>query len=64
MEVPLGVRWKLQLLAYVTASATQQDPSFTSDLHHSSRQYRILNLLSEAQDQTHILMDSSRVCYC
>ena len=28
-----------------------------SDLHHSSRQPRILNPLSKARDQTRILMD-------
>ena len=31
------------------------------DLHHSSRQCRILNPLIEARDQTHVLMDASRV---
>ena len=29
------------------------------DLHHSSQQCRILNPLSEARDQIHILMDTS-----
>ena len=29
-------------------------------LHHSSRQHRILNPLSEARDQTHSFMDASR----
>ena len=32
-------------------------------LHHSSWQHRTLNALSEARDQTHILMDTSQVCY-
>ena len=31
-------------------------------LHHTSRQRRILNPLSEARDPTHILMDTSRAC--
>ena len=29
---------------------------------HSSQQYQILKPLSEARDQTHILMDTSQVC--
>ena len=42
MEVPrLGVELELQLLAYTTATATQ-DPSHTCDLHHSSQQCWIL----------------------
>ena len=31
------------------------------DLHHSSQQCQILNLLSEARDQTHILMNTSQI---
>ena len=31
-------------------------------LHHSSQQRWILNPLSKARDQTHVLMDTSRVC--
>ena len=59
MEVPwLGVQLELPLLAYATAT-TMRDPSHIYDLHHSSRQYRILNPLSETGDQTHILMDTS-----
>ena len=50
--------------AYTTATATR-DPSCVCDLHHSSRQCQILNPLSEARDQTHILMDTGRICfYC
>ena len=37
------------------AAAATPDPSHIFDLHHNSRQYRILNLLSEARDQTHNL---------
>ena len=41
MEVPrLGAESEPQLLAYATAT---QDPSCVCDLHHSSRQHRILN---------------------
>ena len=62
-EVPrLGVKSELQLLAYTTATA-MQDPSHVCDLHHSSWQHQILNLLSEAKDQTCVLMDTIRVRY-
>ena len=53
MEVPrLGVESELQLLAYITATTTVQDPSHVCDLHHSPQQHQILNPLSEARDQT------------
>ena len=45
----LGVELELQLLAYATATATQ-GPSYIRDLHHSSRQCRVLNQLSEGRD--------------
>ena len=52
----------LWLSAYTTATATAtQSLSNICDLHHSSGQHRILNPLSEARDQTHMLMDPSRV---
>ena len=63
VEVPrLGVEWELQLLAYTTATATQ-DPSHICQLHHSSWKHRILNPLSKARDRAYILMDTSWVCY-
>ena len=43
--------------AYTTATATP-DPSRVCNLHHSSQQRQILNPLSEARDQTHILTDA------
>ena len=50
MEVPrLGVELELELPAYTTATA-MQDPNCVFDLHHSSRQHRILNPLIEARD--------------
>ena len=58
MEVPgLGVKSELQLPAYTTARATP-DPSHICNWHHSSRQHRMLNPLSKARDQPHILMDT------
>ena len=64
MEVSrLGVKLKLQLLAYTTATATQ-DLSHTCDWHHSSWQHQILNPLSEARNWTCILIDTSEVHYC
>ena len=56
MEVPRPeVKSELQLPAYTTATS-MQDPSCMCNLHHSSWQCQILNPLSEAKDQTHILM--------
>ena len=50
MEVPrLGVESELQLPACATATA-MPDLIRVCDLHHSSRQYPILKLLSEAVD--------------
>ena len=50
MEVlVLGVKLELHLLAYTTATA-MLDPSCICNLHHSSRQCQILNLLSKARD--------------
>ena len=64
MEVPmLGVELELlHLPAYTTATATP-DPSRICDLRHSSWQCQILNPLSQARDQTCILMDTSWVHY-
>ena len=59
----LEVESEPQLPAYTTATATP-DPSHICDLHHSSWQCQILNPLSEAGDGTHILVETSWVCYC
>ena len=46
--------------AHATATA-MPDPSRVCNLQHRSQQHRILNPLSEARDQTLILMDPSQV---
>ena len=64
MEVPrLGVESELQLLAYTTATATQ-DPICICDPHHSSRQHQILNPLIEARNRTRNLMVPSQIHFC
>ena len=61
MEVPrLGVELELELLAYTTAIA-MQDQSHVRELHYSSQQCWIPNPVSKARDQTHILMDTSQI---
>ena len=61
MEFPrLGVESELPLLAYATATATQ-DLNRVCDLHHSSRQCCIPDPLSEAREQTCTFMDTSQV---
>ena len=61
MEVPrLGVESELQVLAYATATATQ-DPRCICNLRCSLWQYQILNPLNKVRDRTHILMDISQV---
>ena len=56
VEVPrLGVKLELQLLAFTTARA-MWEPSCVCNLHCC-----VLNMLSEASDRTHILVDTSRV---
>ena len=63
MEVPrLGIQSELQLLAYATATA-MPDPSLVWDLHHSSWQRQILDLLSEARDRTRNLVVPSQICF-
>ena len=64
MKVPrLGVKLELQLLAYATATA-MPDLSCICNLHHSSQQCQIPDPLSEAKDQTSILMDTSQILFC
>ena len=56
----LGVESELQPPAFATATA-MPDPSHICDLYHSSGQHWILNPLSEAREQTHILKDTSQI---
>ena len=61
LEVPrLRVELELQL---VTCATTKLDPSCVCNLHHSSGPHWILNPLSGAIDQTHVLMDTTQVHY-
>ena len=62
MEVPrLGVISELEPSAY--ARTTEMwDLSYVFDLYHSSRQRQIGSPLSEARDQTRVLMGASQVC--
>ena len=53
-----GVELELQLPTYTTATPALH---CICDLHHSSRQRRILNPLREARARTRILMDASRI---
>ena len=63
MEVPrLGVELELQLPASATTTAVK-DLSHVCDLHRSSWQRQILYQLSEAGNQTHILIVTGQVCY-
>ena len=54
------IKSELQLPAYTTDTA-MRNLSRICNLHHSSRQCQILNLLSEPRDQTCTLMDISQV---
>ena len=56
----LGIESELQPLTYTTATATR-DLRRICDLRHSSRQWWILNPLSEARDRTGNLMGPSRI---
>ena len=40
------------------------DPGHIGTLQHRTRQHQILNPLREAGDQTLILIDTSRICFC
>ena len=61
MVVPrLEVESELQLLAYTTATA-MQDQSRICNLHHSSQQHRIPNPLSKTRNGMCIPMGTSQV---
>ena len=57
MEIPRLGNQIRAAVSYATAIATP-DPNYTSDLHCSFQQHQILKPLSEARDQTHILMET------
>ena len=66
MEIPrLGVELELQLQppASLHHSHSNADLSHICDLHHSSQQCWIPHPVSKARDQTHILLDTSCVCF-
>ena len=56
----LAVESELLLLAYAIATA-MSGPSCVCNVHYSSAQPRILNPLSKARDQTHILRDTIQI---
>ena len=59
MELPkLGVKSGLQLPASATATAM-----WDCDLHHSLEKHWIPDPLSKARDWTHILRDTSQICF-
>ena len=58
----LGGKLVLWLPAFTIATATP-DLSYVCNLHHRSRQCRILNLVSKARNQTYVLMDTSQIRY-
>ena len=58
---PPARRWIRAVAAGVHHSHSHAGSEPCLHLHHSSRQGWILNALSEARDQTHILMDTSRI---
>ena len=61
MEVP-GLEVKLELQAARLHPSHSWDPNCICSLHHNSTQCWILNSLSKAREQTHILMSTSWVC--
>ena len=62
-QVPEALCFYCQGFIVATATA-MRDLSHVCNLHDRSQQHRILNPLSEARDQTHILMDTSQSHYC
>ena len=50
-------------MAYGGSQARDWIQAVVTGLHHSSQQCQILNLLSEARDQTCIVMDASQICF-
>ena len=66
MAVPAAYRSsqaRVRITSIATASATQ-GLSCIWDLHHSSWQHRLPDLLSKVRDWTCILMNTSQICFC
>ena len=62
MDIPrLGIQLELQLPTYAAAMPYL---SHICDLHHSSQQGQILNLLSKARDWTHNPMVTGQIRFC
>ena len=57
------VLFRASPVAYGGSQARVLIGTVASGLHHSSRQYQILNLLSKARDWTHNLMVPSQICF-
>ena len=57
-RVPVGA-----VAATLCIATATTDLNLVCDLHHSSWQCQILNPLSKAREQTHVLMDPSQVHY-
>ena len=64
LDVVFFLGFRAALEAYGSSQAGGRIGAVAADLHHSSQQHQILNPLSEARNQTCILMDTSQVCYC
>ena len=56
--------WIGAAVACLHHSHSHTSSSHNCNLHHNSWQRWILDLLSEAREQTHILMDTSRIHHC
>ena len=55
--------WIRAAAASLGHSHSNTDLSCVCNPHHSSWQHQILNRLSKARYQTHVLLDTSQVCY-
>ena len=56
-------RGPIRAAAARAAARATREPSHVCDLCYSSQQHWILNPLTKARDQTHVLMDTGQFCY-